>query len=79
MHLVDVTLPIVQKTPRNKKNMGATSENHKVDYDEILSHIGQFGPWQRRIHFLLWLASAASGLVVVVFSFTAFKADYRCR
>ena len=50
-----------------------------VDYDDILKHIGQFGPWQRRIHLLLWLTSAASGLVVVVFSFTAFNMDYRCK
>ena len=26
-----------------------------VDYDAILDHIGQFGPWQKRIFFLLWL------------------------
>ena len=50
-----------------------------VDYDDILKHIGQFGPWQRRIHLLLWLTSAASGLVVVVFSFTAFNLNYRCQ
>ena len=51
----------------------------KVTYDDILKHIGQFGKWQKRIHFWLWLASAASGLVVVVYSFTAFSMDYRCR
>jgi hypothetical protein len=51
----------------------------KVDYDEILQHIGQFGPWQRRIHLLMWLTSAAGGLAVVVYTFTAFSADYRCR
>ena len=49
-----------------------------VDYDDILSHIGQFGPWQQRIHLLLWLTSAAGGLAVVVFSFTAFNLSYRC-
>ena len=59
--------------------MGENSGKSKVDYDDILSYIGQFGPWQIRIHFLLWLASAASGLCVVVYSFTAFKMDYRCR
>ena len=51
----------------------------KVNYDQILNHIGQFGPWQKRIHFLLWLVSAAGGLAVVVFSFTAYNLGYRCR
>ena len=51
----------------------------KVDYDQILNHIGQFGPWQKKIHFLLWLVSAAGGLAVVVFSFTAYNLGYRCR
>ena len=53
-------------------------EKSKLDYDQILAHIGQFGPWQKRIHFLLWFISAASGLAVVVFSFTAYNAGYRC-
>ena len=51
----------------------------KVDYDQILNHIGQFGPWQKRIHFLLWLVSAAGGLAVVVFSFTAYNLGYSCK
>ena len=49
-----------------------------IDYDEILCHVGQFGPWQRKIFFLLWLTSAASGLSLVVFSFTAFNLGHRC-
>lgn len=51
----------------------------RVDYDDILKHIGQFGTWQKRIHFWLWLVSAASGLCVVVYSFTAYSMDHRCK
>ena len=49
-----------------------------LNYDEILKHIGQFGKYQIRIHFLLWLVSAASGLAVVVWAFTGFNTKYRC-
>lgn len=49
-----------------------------LNYDEILKHVGQFGRYQIRIHFLLWLASAAGGLAVVVWAFTGFKMKYRC-
>ena len=59
--------------------MGKKSNSPIVNYDTILDHIGQFGPWQQRIHFLLWLTSAAGGLAVVVYSFTAFKTPYICK
>lgn len=57
--------------------MGQRRTSH-VDYDDVLRHIGQFGTYQIRIHFLLWLTSAAGGLAVVVYSFTAFNAASRC-
>ena len=49
-----------------------------LNYDEILKHLGQFGKFQIRVHFLLWLVSAASGLAVVVWAFTGFNMKYRC-
>ena len=60
------------------KNMSGDTKS-ALDYDEVLRHIGQFGPWQRKIHFLLWLTSAAGGLAVVVFTFTAFNMGHRCQ
>ncbi len=53
--------------------MAAAKRKVMVDYDEVLKHIGQFGRWQKRIHFLMWITSAIGGLAVVVFVFTAFK------
>ena len=50
-----------------------------LDYDEVLEYIGQFGWFQRKIFLWLSLVSAAAGLAVVVFVFTAFTPDYRCR
>lgn len=49
-----------------------------LDYNEVLKHLGQFGPWQMRIFFLLWLVSAYDGLVTVVFAFTGFVPNSRC-
>ena len=45
-------------------------ENQDLNYDEVLEYIGQFGTFQSKIFFLLWLVSAASGLAVVVIAFT---------
>lgn len=50
-----------------------------LNYDEVLDYIGQFGRFQSRIFLLLSLVSAAAGLAVVVFAFTAYEPLYRCR
>ena len=49
----------------------------RCDYDLVLSHVGDFGGFQKRIMFLLSLVSAVGGLAVVVFPFTAFVPRYR--
>jgi len=51
----------------------------RIDYDKVLKHIGQFGRYQLKIHLLLWLTSALSGLAVVVYAFTGYTPAYRCR
>jgi len=50
-----------------------------LDYDEVLRYIGQFGTFQKRIFFWLWLVSAGGGLAVMVFAFTGLEPRYRCR
>ena len=41
-----------------------------------MQYIGQFGTYQRRVFFLLWLVSAAGGLAVVVYSFTGINLGF---
>ena len=50
--------------------MSSKEPRDVLNYDEVLEYIGQFGTFQRKIFFLLWLVSAAGGLAVVVFAFT---------
>lgn len=59
--------------------MGDSDRGVALDYDEVLEYIGQFGKYQRKIFFWLWLVSAAGGLAVVVFGFTAYVPKYRVR
>ena len=49
------------------------------DYDDVLDNIGQFGRFQKKVLFFLSLVSAAGGLAIVVFVFTGFEQNYRCR
>ena len=50
--------------------MSSKENTVALNYDEVLEYIGQFGTFQKKIFFLLWLVSAAGGLAVVVFAFT---------
>ena len=50
--------------------MSSKERSLTLNYDEVLEYIGQFGTFQKKIFFLLWLVSAAGGLAVVVFAFT---------
>ena len=44
--------------------------NGRIDYDEVLKHVGQMGKFQTRVFLLLCLVSALSGLAVFAFGFT---------
>ena len=57
----------------------AREKTRGLDYDEVLDYIGQFGPFQRRIFLWLSLVTTAAGVAVVVFAFTGFEPQYRCR
>ena len=50
-----------------------------VDYDAVLDKVGQFGIFQKKVLSLLSLVSAGGGLAIVVFVFTGFEQNYRCR
>ena len=52
-------------------------EKPGVDYEEILGKVGHFGNFQKLILFLLSCCSAAGGLVIMVFPFTAYQQQYR--
>ena len=54
-----------------------TPSGSRVDYDNVLRYIGQCGKWQWINFFLLWLTSAAGGLAVVVWAFTAYTQTVR--
>ena len=58
--------------------MSSRKSELTLDYDTVLEYIGQFGMFQKKIFFLLWLVSAAGGLAVVVFAFTGYEPNYRC-
>ena len=49
-----------------------------VDYDDVLTHIGELGPWQKRLFALLWIPSATSAMAVFMYDFTAFVPAMRC-
>jgi len=49
-----------------------------LNYDEVLDYIGQFGTFQKKIFFWLWLVSLSGGLAVMVFAFAGLEPNYRC-
>merc|ERR1712012_253341 len=46
---------------------------HKMDYDTILTELGEFGWWQRANTLLLWLPALAAGANVMVASFSVMQ------
>lgn len=36
-----------------------------MDYDRILIPLGEFGAWQKRNYFLLWLPTLAAGINIM--------------
>jgi len=49
-----------------------------IDYDEILSYIGELGTWQKKLFLLLSIPAATSAMAVFMYDFIAFVPDHRC-
>ena len=49
-----------------------------MDYESILSDIGQFGRWQKWVFFLASLCAASEPLVTYMWSFVGFLPKFRC-
>ena len=52
-----------------------------MNFDRVLSQLGEFGPWQRRNTALLWLPSAGAGINVLIAAFAVMgpRNGFRCR
>ncbi len=44
--------------------------NVAMDYDGVLRHLGERGPWNARGHAVIWAIVFASGTVYLTYSFT---------
>ncbi|CAH1252185.1 SLC22A3 [Branchiostoma lanceolatum] len=51
----------------------------KVNYDLALKYLGGFGPWQKRIFFLLCLPIGINYLPLFAIVFIAYEPDFHCR
>ena len=52
-----------------------------MDYDRILTQLGEFGPWQRRLAIMLWIPAVGAGINVMIAAFAVMgpRNGYRCR
>ena len=65
-----------QKTNKHhydSQNIEHYYTNIKMNYDDILEELGELGPWQFLHCSLLWLPSVASGICVLIYSFSGTK------
>ena len=64
----------------NEESKFATmDDSKKVTFDDILQKIGQFGPYQRRIYFLLFLPTIFCAMHKLGWTFIGAKVNHRCR
>ena len=52
-----------------------------MDYDRILTQLGEFGRWQQLNAFLLWIPAIGAGINVMIAAFAVMgpRNGYRCR
>ena len=62
-----------------KREKSGDKEQEGINCDTVLDYVGVFGWFQKKILFCLSFAAAAGGVAVVVFAFTGFEPNYRCR
>ncbi len=55
------------------------AEKDRVHFDDVLDEVGQFGPYQRKVYFLLFLPTIFSAMHKLAWVFLGAKVPHRCR
>ena len=59
---------------RREIPLGCREDEEKLkNFDQILDHVGSFGPWQMLTLFLLWLPPLGGGVIVLLWSFAGLE------
>ena len=51
----------------------------RVHFDDVLKEVGEFGPYQRKIYFILFLPTIFSAMHKLAWVFLGAKVNHRCR
>ena len=54
---------------------GDSSSETLVNFDQVLDHVGAFGPWQMLMIGLLWFPPMSGGLIVLLWSFAGLEPE----
>jgi hypothetical protein len=64
--------------PEEKEVTEGTNKS-SIHFDDILKEVGEFGPYQRKIYFLLFIPTIFSAMHKLSWVFLGAKVGHRCR
>ena len=67
---------LLRKTEPSKGDEG---EKTRVHFDDVLKEVGEFGLYQRKIYFILFLPTIFSAMHKLAWVFLGAKVNHRCR
>ena len=69
------TSPLISKTTSRPlaAEDPSTPATRLENFDQILDHVGTFGPWQMLAIALLWLPPFGAGVIVLLWSFAGLE------
>ena len=66
----------MSKSERGQEDSG---EKTQVHFDDVLKELGEFGPYQRKIYFILFLPTIFCAMHKLAWVFMGAKVNHRCR
>ena len=66
-------------TSKSERGQEDSGEKTQVHFDDVLKELGEFGPYQRKIYFILFLPTIFSAMHKLAWVFLGAKVNHRCR
>ena len=66
-------------TSKSEHGQEDSGEKTRVHFDDVLKELGEFGPYQRKIYFILFLPTIFCAMHKLAWVFMGAKVSHRCR